>query len=446
MKYDVVIIGGGPAGMVTAATAKKFYPDKTVAIIKKEKITMVPCGIPYIFRTLGSVDANVMSTKPVEDAGVEIIVDEVVDIDLNSKVVKTANGKEIGYEKLVFATGSNPVVPRIEGANLGGVFVVSKYSDDLEKLFQAIKNAENVVVVGGGFIGIEISDEISKMGKNVTIVEIMDQLLPAAFDKEFADRAKQELEKSGVRVLLNSKVERIGGNLKVEYVELSDGSKIDADLVVLSVGYRPNVDLAKKAGLKIGESGAIWVDEYMRTSVEDVFAVGDCAEHRDYFTRRIRGLMLASIASFEARIAGANLFKLRVTRINKGYVGVFSTCVGDLTLATAGLTETMAKKEGFEVVVGRATSINRHPGKIPDAKSVEVKLIFSIESGVILGAQIAGGKEVGEMINAVAVALQNNMTAAEIATIQVGTHPLLTPAPTTYPIILAAEDALNKMH
>ncbi len=445
MKYDCVIIGGGPAGLVTAMTAKKSYPDKSIAVIKKEEVGMVPCGIPYIFNTLKSIDENVLLLKPFEDLGIEFIVDEVTDVDLKSKVVKTANGREISYEKLVFATGSKPVIPKIDGVDKEGVFVVSKYADELERLYNATKKSEKIVIVGGGFIGLEVGDQLAKSGKKVTIVEMMDQLLPVAFDKEFAEVAKSELEKLGVKIYLNNTVKRILGDSSVEGVELADGTKIDADLVILSVGYRPNVELAEKAGLKIGESGAIWVDEYMRTSVNDVFAVGDCAEHRDFFTSKPIRLLLASVACADGKVAGANLFKLRVTKANKGTLSVFSTYVGNLAFGAAGLTETMAKREGFDVVVGVCDTVNRHPAKIPDAVPVKVKLLFCADTGKILGGQIYGGKEVGEMINIVSLAIQNGMTASDLSTAQVGTHPLLTPAPVMYPIIIAAENALIKM-
>ena len=444
MKFDVVIIGGGPAGMVTAATAKKFYPNKSVAIIKKEKVSMVPCGIPYIFATLGSVEADIMSTKPVEDLGVQFIISEVVDVDKNRKIVKTSDGEEIEYEKLVLATGSQPIFLNIEGSNLEGVYVVSKSFEYLKKLYNAVKEAENIVIVGGGFIGVEVGDEIRKLGKNVAIVEMMDHLLPAAFDKEFGETVKKELEANGVKIYVNSTVKKILGKDRVEGVELANGNKIEADLVIFSVGYRPNSELAKKAGIRLGTSGGIWVDEYMRTSEPDIFAVGDCVEHKDFFTRKPTKLMLASTACFEARIAGANLFNLGVIRKNKGDIGIFSTYAGNLAIAAAGITEEAAIKEGFEIVVGRAKGFDRHPAKIPDASSIEIKLVFS-KDGVILGGQVIGGKSVGEIINIIGLAIQKGLTAAELCLMQIGTHPLLTSPPTAYPIIAAAEDAWRKI-
>ncbi len=443
VKYDVVVVGGGPGGLITAATAKKNYPDKSVLLVKREKVGMVPCGIPYIFGTLGSTDKNVLPTAGVEKLGVEIMVAEVREIDPNKKIVKTSESV-IEYEKLVLATGSEPVLPGIDGVDLEGVFTVSKYKDDLDKLLEALRKAERVVVIGGGFIGVEVTDEIRKMGKKVTLIELMDHLLPAAFDEEFGRMAEEKLREHGVEVLTGKRVKSIEGASKVEKVVLEDG-EVKADLVILSTGYRPRTTLAKEIGIKLGETGGVLTDEYMRTSVEDVFAVGDVVEHVCFFTRKPGRLMLASTATFEARVAGANLFKLRVLRTNKGNLGIFSTSIEGLTLGAAGCNEKMIKEEGFEVVSAVVEAPDRHPGSIPDVSKITMKLVFSKESGHLLGGQVAGGKSVGEIINMIGMAIQKGMTAAELATLQIGTHPLLTPAPTVYPIVTAAEKALMSM-
>jgi len=231
----------------------------------------------------------------------------------------------------------------------------------------------------------------------------------------------------------------------VSGLKLSNGSTLNTDLVIFATGYKPNVSLAKAAGLRLGWGGAIWTDEYMRTSDENIFAVGDCVEHRCFFTRRVSKLMLASTATFEARIAGANLFELKVLRTNKGNLGIFSTAVEGLAFGAAGCNEKTCIKEGFDIVVGTAKALDRHPGNIPDATPLSVKLIFTSEGGILLGGQVAGGKSVGEIINTIGLAIQRGMTAVELDTLQIGTHPLLTSAPTVYPIILAAEDALRKI-
>jgi len=185
MKKDVVVLGGGPAGLVTAATAKKNFSDKSIMVVKREETGMVPCGIPYIFGTIENVDGNVLGVEPFKKLGVEFLVDEVAEVDFENKKVKTASGEELEYDKLVLALGSKPIVPRIEGVELEGIYPVSKYKVELEKIFSHVKDAKKVLIVGGGFIGVEVGDEIRKQGKEVTIVEALDTLLPDAGDPVF---------------------------------------------------------------------------------------------------------------------------------------------------------------------------------------------------------------------------------------------------------------------
>ncbi|MCK5529072.1 MAG: FAD-dependent oxidoreductase, partial [Kiritimatiellae bacterium] len=219
---------------------------------------------------------------------------------------------------------------------------------------------------------------------------------------------------------------------------------VTADAVILAIGYRPNSTLAKEAGIDICVFGGIITDEYLRTSVADIFAVGDCAEHRDFFTRKQSRLMLASTGASEARIAGMNIFDLKVIRQHKGSIAIFSSSLGEISMGAAGLTEAQANNEGFHFVVGESSGMDHHPSKLPGAK-VKMKLLFSTGSGVLLGAQIIGGKTTGEMINILGLAIQKSMTAAELATMQYGTQPLLTAGPGIYPIVLAAIHALEKM-
>ncbi len=445
MNKDVVILGGGPAGIITATTAKKNYPDKTVTIIRKEETGVIPCGIPYIFGTLDSVDQNVMGIDGPKKMGIEFIFDEIKQIDFDSKKLVSKNDTEIFYEKLIIATGSTPTFPPIQGTELNGVFTIKKDKNYLEKVYEYANNVEKVTVIGGGFIGVEVSDELRKMGKKVTLIEAMGHLLPAAYDEDFGDLAQETLESHDLTVKTNSLVKEISGSNKVEKIITKDGEEIKTDMVILATGYKANVELFKNTNLHIGHSSGIWVDEYMRTSIDDVFAVGDCVEHKDFFTRRPSNLMLASTAVFDARIAGTNLYHLVVVRENHGNLGVFSTSIEGLTLGAAGMTCKKSEKEGFKCVVGEAETVDRHPGTLPDKSKMKVKLLFSEESGILLGAQITGGKSVGEIINMIGLGLQKGITANDLVTMQIGTHPLLTSAPTKYPLITAAESALMKL-
>ena len=186
------------------------------------------------------------------------------------------------------------------------------------------------------------------------------------------------------------------------------------------------------------------MDQYTRTNDPDIFAVGDCAEKKCFFTGKDVPVLLASTAAMEAKIAGCNAFHLRLVRANKGTISAFSTQVFGRTYAAAGITEEKARQEGFSVMVGEFTTMDRHPGSLPGAQKVHIKMIFSKCSGIILGAQIWGGESVAEMINILSLSIQKGITATELNTFQVATHPLVSASPIAYPINAAAMDALSK--
>ncbi len=446
-EFDVLVIGGGPAGIITAVTSKTYYPEKSVAILRREKKVLVPCGIPYVLYTLDSPEKNIIPDDPILKKGIEIIVDSVKKVDIKEKVAFTESGDKIKFEKVVFATGSTPTEPSwLEGRDLENVFYIKKNIDYLRDLKSKLSNFKNIVIVGGGFIGAEVADELRKYGeKKITIVEKLPHILYLAFDEECCIKAEEELKKGGVDLITGVGVKKIEGKGKVEKIILENGKSIDADAVILSLGYKPNVKLAAEAGIRLGASGAIWVDEYLRTDYDHVFAVGDCVERKDFITRRISKIMLASTATSEARIAGANLFKLQVVKTFTGTIGIFSTKIGNNAFGSAGITEAMARELGFDIVIGEAESIDRHPGSLPGAHKQRVKLIASKKSEIIMGAQVFGGDSVGEIINLLGFAIQQKTTAGGLLISQIGTHPLLTSAPTTYPIIKAAESLISKI-
>jgi NADH oxidase (H2O2-forming) len=442
-KADVLVIGGSAAGPVAGISCCRRYGNKSVILVRKEEQVLIPCGIPYVFGTVGSPEKNLIPDALIQSNGIELVKGEAVEIDRKKKTVSLGNGDTIEYDKLVLTTGSSPLALPIPGIEKGNVFVARKDPAYLKNMLDVLNDAKDIVIIGGGFIGVEFADECKK-GRDcsVTIVELLPHCLQLALDEEFCIEAEKVLSDRGIKLLVNSKIEAILGDNQVSGVRLSGGHELKADMVVVGVGVVPNNELAKKAGLEIGPGKAIAVDRYMRTTTDpDVFACGDCAEKVSFFSGKPSRLMLASVACAEARIAGANLFHTRYK--NPGAVGVFSTIIGERAFACAGLTERAARQEGYDVVLSESTAPDTHPGGMPRSVSTRVKLLFSRDNGELLGGGISGGKSTGEIANVISACIQSRMTAYDLALFQMGTHPALTASPIVYQLVNAAELAVK---
>ena len=262
---DVLVIGGSAAGLTSALAAKSHYPGKSVTMIRREKNVAIPCGIPYIFGTLETTEQDILPDAGLIKAGVEIVLDEVTSVDGETKTVTLKEAGEISYDKLIIATGSIPVVPGwLNGAQLDNVYTVPKDLVYLDVMKKKLEGKENIVVIGAGFIGIEMSDELKKRGKNVTLVELQPNVLPLAFDPDFASEAETILKERGINVLTGHSVKEIIGQEKVEAVKMEKDNQIEilnADAVILSMGYEPNVKLARDLDVTFNRDGFIKVDE-----------------------------------------------------------------------------------------------------------------------------------------------------------------------------------------
>jgi NADH oxidase (H2O2-forming) len=442
---DVVVIGGSAAGATAAVSCKRRNPGKSITVIRQEEQVSIPCGIPYIFGTIGSPQKNLIPDTLLTNIGVKIIIGTVEGIDRKKKVVRTNQG-DVGYEKLILATGSSPVVLPIPGIEKENVFIVKKDVAYLQKMLDAVNNSKEIVIIGGGFIGAEFADECKKNRQaNVTIIEKLPHCLQLAFDDEFCVEAEKVLTDRGIKIVCNESIAEITGDNKVKAVRLSSGAELKADVVIVSIGVSPNTELAAKAGLLIdGATGGIVVDRYQHVEGDaNILACGDCAIKVSFFSGKPKRTWLASIATHEARLAAANAFVTRYAGL--GAVGVFSTQIGELAIAAAGLTERQAIEEGYDVVIGQAKAPSKHPGGMPGAVPTAVKLIFSKSDGTMLGGEASGGTSVGELINVISACIQHKMTAYQVSLFQMGTHPALCASPIAYQIVNAAEDAITKL-
>jgi len=441
-KADTVVVGGSAAGIPAATTCRRHYPEKSVLVVRKEKQVLIPCGIPYTFMTAGSIEKNLIPDTVLEKNGVELLVDEAVDIDRDNQILATAGGEEIKYQKLVLATGSVPILPPIPGADMANIFQVKKDYDYLQQMYDKMDIISDLLIVGCGFIGVEIAEECRKRRPdlNIRIVEMFTHCLQLIYDIEFSIKAEEALKEQNIELLLDDKVNAFTGNGEVAAAKLASGDEVKADMVIMGIGSRANIKLAEKADLEIGPTKAIQVNRYMQTSDNNIFACGDCAEKVSFFDGKPSKLKLASIATMEARVAGANLFHPR--RVNMGVIGVYSTKLGDTAFAAAGFNEAQTKEKGLTVMIGESEAINRHPSCMPGGQNLKVKLIFEAGSRVLIGGQVSGAESGAELINTISACIHQRMTADSIATFQTGTHPALTASPIAYQLVNAAEIAI----
>ena len=215
--------------------------------------------------------------------------------------------------------------------------------------------------------------------------------------------------------------------------------------MILATGYKPNTELAQKVGISLGHYGGIWVDEYMRTENHDIFAVGDCSARRTFLTKVPSKVMLASTSSAEGRVVGSSLYGLKYIKGFSGTIAIFSTMIGKIAFSSVGVSEDEAQEAGIDIVIGSFSGMNRHPATIPGAQKQFVKLIVTRNGGQILGGQIVGGNETGEMINIIGSMIEAGLSVYKARSMQIATQPMLTAAPTDYPIVMAAIVAIKRI-
>jgi pyruvate/2-oxoglutarate dehydrogenase complex dihydrolipoamide dehydrogenase (E3) component len=441
---DVAIIGGSAAGLAAATAMRRRYPNKTVTMIRNVVNTVVPCGIPYMYGTLKGIKKNIIGDMPFENAGIDIIFKHVDLIERDKKQIVFEDGEILAYDKVILSTGAKPFLPPIDGIKLNNVFCIQKDPTYLQTIFDALEPANNVVVIGGGFIGVEMAEQIALMDnapQNIRLVEMLPRCLMAACEEEYCAVAEQELAKAGVEILTNCQVKAIKGEGKVSSVELADGRKIEADVVVIGIGAAPNIDLALASGIKADARNGVHISPTMQTDDPDIYSAGDCASKFSFLNGEPCNIRLASIAASEGMIAAGNLYA-SFPRKTRGALGAFATKVGSRSIAAAGLTTQAAEQQGIDIIVADAVASNMHPGSLPNAiADMKVKLIFEKENGTLIGGHVCGGDSSAELANAIAVAVQTRITAEDLAVMQFATHPLLTASPVGYQLMVAAETA-----
>ncbi len=447
----VLVIGGVAAGTKTAAKLKRENPALDVTIITRdENISYAGCGLPYY---IGGVirDKSELVVKTPEEfqalTGVKVYIKhEALDIDKDNKIVKILDmnenqTKEFTYDKLVIATGASPFIPNLEGVNLSGVYTIRKVEDALT-VREAVESGEakRAVVVGGGFIGLEVAENLAEQGIRVTIIELAPHILPG-FDEDIAAIAQDHLLDNGVMVLTEEKLIALEGSDKVEKI-ITDKRKIKADLVIMSIGVRPNIELAKKAGIEIGSTGAIKINEYMETSIENIYAVGDCAENKNLITGKEVWYPMGSTANKMGRIAGINIANSENKECLNGVLGTTVVKLFKLNACKTGLSEKDAKKLGYDVV-STLVPANDKAHYYPGFKMIATKLIADRDTHKILGAEIIGEGIVDKPIDIIATAITLGGKVEDLEKLDLAYAPPFSTAMSS--TIVAANVLLNKL-
>ncbi|SFF93238.1 NADPH-dependent 2,4-dienoyl-CoA reductase, sulfur reductase [Desulfotomaculum arcticum] len=438
MGKKIVIIGGVAAGPKAAARARRLDPEAEITIIEKGKlISYAGCGMPYYLSgEVHKYDLLFETTYGVirdedyfwREKGCRVLTrTEAKSIDRDKKEVlvenlETGEKQALPYDKLVLATGAEPFVPPIEGLNLKGVHKLN-HPEDAQKIKEMLGAGEGgeAAIIGAGLIGLETADALMKLHMFCSVIELQDQILPGMMDPDMAELLAKKLTDQGIEFYLGHKVLKLEGDEDGNVTTVvTDQGPVDAELVVVAVGVRPNVKLARDAGLVIGDTGAIAVNEYLQTSDPEIYALGDCAETTHLISGKKVFLPMATSANRQGRVVGDNL-----TGGNTVFKGVLGTAVMHamgFNVGRTGLGEKQARDLGYKVVTGVFHGFDRTHYH-PEHGMVMMKLITEEGTGRILGAQALGLGDAVKRIDVAATAITFNATADQLAEVDLGYAP-----------------------
>ncbi len=403
--------------------------------------------MPHVVAGLAASESIVVPDTMLNGMGINVVHDEVTKVDSVNKTAQSAGGKIFSYDKLFLATGSSSFIPPIEGSNLEGVMTL-RGLPDAERIKESIadRNIKNIVFIGAGFISMEIASLLAESTPdtfNISVIELMDRPLPLMLDKDMADSVRDYLEEKGLNIETGEKVEKLlGENGKVVAVELSSGEILDADIVFMNVGVRPNLGLAEDIGLDIGQFG-IKVNAFQETSDPHILAGGDCVEKMNFITKRPTPGQLRGPAVVQGRLAAKRLAGYAIEF--PGVLDAGGCKMFDMTITATGLTEENAVKEGVKTVSAVVDSRSKH-GMIPGMKPWKLKLVFDKETEKLIGGQIVSHAIApAREIDAVSAFILAGRTISQLTTFTSACNPDISSEPSAEPITIAAEQALQKL-
>ena len=447
MARRIIVIGANAAGVEAASAARKKDRTAEITLITQEKNAGYSrCGLPFVIGGQIPSFKDLIVYPPAYFQMLKLNLKnetKVTAINTKEKTVtavdKAGATETLQYDSLVIATGADAFMPPIKGREKQGILSLRSLEDG-EKIDQAVKNgAKSAVIMGAGLIGLETGVALIERGLKVTIVEMLPQILPQMLDADMAKMMQEALQEKGMCILTGKTVEEFLGDEKVTAI-MAGGEKIEADLFISAFGVRANTKLAVDAGIPLGETRAIKTNMRMETDVKDVYAVGDCAEAPNIITHKQTCAQLGTIAVRQGKVAGIN-----AAGDYAQFTGILASAVTRLFETEAGvtgLTENAAARARIEVITG-AISSKTAADYYPAAKPIKVKLVVEKESQRIIGAQIVGGEEVTQRINALSFAIQKQMTVRELAKADTAYAPPLNE--TWEPMVLAAEMVLMKL-
>ena len=454
----LVVIGGDAAGMSAASQARKRLGDDLTAVVfeRSHFTSYSACGIPYwIGGSVTDRDALVARTPQAHrEAGLDVrLRHEVVGIDLDRREVVARDleaGGEVreGYDNLVYATGATPIAPPWAEVEGGGVFGVQTLDDGeaIQRWLDREPAPRRAVVIGGGYIGVEMAEAMVRRGLEVVLLEKAAQPMKATVDPDMGARVHEAIEGQGIDVRTEAQVTGLEMDSgRVCGVVTPDGT-LPADIVVLGLGVRPNTTLAEKSGIPLGVTGGLRTDLRMRVvgpdgPIEGLWAAGDCVQTTNLISGRPVHVPLGTHANKQGRVAGINIGGGYATF--PGVIGTAVTKVCDLEVARTGLTEKEAGAAGYAFVTATVESTSR-AGYYPGAASMVIKLIAEKRTGLLLGGQIVGREEAAKRIDALAVAVWNRMTVEEMTALDLSYAPPF--APVWDPVLIAARKATEAVH
>ncbi len=445
---QLVIIGGVASGMKAAAKVRRESPTMKITVVTDEQyISYAGCGMPYFIGDIIKDSKKLIVREPSyfkNMHNIDVLTrHQATAIDIKAKQVQVKNLEKgqalvLNYDKLIIATGAEPIIPPLPGISLDNIFTLRTVNDALKiKSFVDSGKVKNAVIVGGGLIGLEMAENLVLRGIKVAVVELLDQILPP-LDKDMSMLVQNHLTEKGVEVITSDGVKSFEGNegncvTKV----ITDKRQLPADMVVLSIGIKPNIRLAQEAGIEIGATRAIKVNERMETNVPDIYAVGDCAESIHLVTGKPAWIALGSTAAKMGRVAAINATGGIDTF--KGVLGTLIVKVFELNVGKVGLSEREAVKEGFKIesaIVPAGDMAHYYPG----TKDIIIKLIADVTTRRLLGAEIVGEGVIDKRIDIIAAALTFGATVDQISKLDLAYAP---PYAMAMDALIVAANVLN---